>query len=334
MRIAGAGITGLSIQGGATVVAEDVEVSEAGSAIFVSDGGLVLSDSRLERAREVGLLASAGSDVVLLDSTLFDCDNGLVSILGEGATARLTGNVIRGSEAGSCVAVASAGGRVEVETNTISDCGGAGISVLDSHDVQVADNEVFDVYGVEPFADLAEGISAVRSTLQVTRNEVHDVDGAGVAFLNSGGTVADNIVRGAGDAGVRVVERGRERVDIDGNEVTTARIAGIVVLTADVSVVDNTVTAVALDPAEGLGEGVFFGAGADVAVRGNVIRGAEGNGILFLDGARGTIDGNDIAGSTGYGILELCPDSLAANDVEVGENALRDNAAGPGSFCD
>ena len=98
--------------------------------------------------------------------------------------------------------------------------------------------------------------------------------------------------------------------------------------------VDNTVTAVALDPAEGLGEGVFFGAGADVAVRGNVIRGAEGNGILFLDGARGTIDGNDIAGSTGYGILELCPDSLAANDVEVGENALRDNAAGPGSFCD
>ena len=102
-------------------------------------------------------------------------------------------------------------------------------------------------------------------------------------------------------------------------------------LMADADVEGNTISKTRFVSAEGLGDGIAFGQGADVKVTNNTVFDNATNGIVFLDGAKGEISGNKLTENLLYGIREFC--TSPANVVTIGENEIADNGAGATNLC-
>lgn len=327
--VAGAGNTAVSVQSGAILSIVDMDVSDASVLLFTNEATLVAQGVLGERSRNSAVLTGGGASVTITESTFLDSPNGHISILGPDTSASIVGNLLDGTEFESCFAVSSTDAPVELSGNTIRNCAGAGVTLGSGSGFVVADNEISNIFAVEPFPDLAEGVSAVRAEVEIRGNNIHDVGGAGVALLNSWGEVVANEVTNTGDVGIRAVERGSGPIAVTGNSVSGAIGAGIAAFTVDVTIDDNIVVDSQVSFEDGLGEGIILASNVTASVTNNEIRGSGYNGIRFADGVSGTIEGNTISGSGLSDIHEDCG-AFEPNDVTIGENALE----GEISVCD
>ena len=128
-----------------------------------------------------------------------------------------------------------------------------------------------------------------------------------------------------------MVDPGTDRSLISGNQISEATGVGILVLSANADIDQNTISDTAYNPDDGFGDAIAFSAGANVTITGNSCDDNDRNGIIFLDGATGSISGNTATGNTQYGILEICTGD--PNDVDVGPNELTGNGIGDQSLC-
>ena len=327
--IAGAGNTAVSSQRGATLVLDDVEVSDASVLLFANEATLEAHQVLAERSRNSAVLTGANSTVTITESTFLENPNGHISLLGPGTAATIRANILDGTEFESCFAAASTEEIVEFSGNTVRNCAGAGVAISNGENYQVFDNEISNVFAVEPFPDLAEGVTALRASAEIRDNAIHDVEGAGVAFLNSDGVIDGNEIADAGDAGIRLVERGDAAVVVSNNRIDRTLGAGIAALTVDVTVSGNAVTDTAVSFDDGLGEGVLLASNTSAEVTTNTVTGSAYNGIRFVDGVSGTIEGNTVRESGLNAIHEDCG-PFEPNDVRVGDN----DVDGDVSICD
>jgi hypothetical protein len=327
--VAGVGNTAVSSQSGATLVIEGMEVSDASVLLFANEATIEARGVIAERSRNAAVLTGPSSTVTITESTFLDSPNGHISILGPDTTAQIRENVFDGTDFESCFSAVGTEGRIEFSGNTVRNCASGGVTISNGSNFLIFDNEISNIFGVEPLPDIAEGVLAIRAVAEVRDNAIHDVGGAGVAFLNSGGTIAGNVISGTGDAGVRLVERGDTELTVSGNTVFNAVSAGIAALTVDVTIVDNDVTNTSVSLGTGFGEGILLASQVTMTVSDNRITGSAYNGIRFVDGVAGTIDGNAIRDSGLNDIQEDCG-PFEPNEVTIGENDLE----GEASVCD
>lgn len=327
--VAGAGNTAVSTQSGSDLTIVDMEVSDASVLLFTNEASLTVQAVIAQRSRNSAVLTGANASVTITESTFLDSPNGHISILGPDTEAVIQRNLLDGTDFESCFAASSTNSVVDFTGNTVRNCAGAAVTLGSGSSFIVSDNEISNVFAVEPFPDLAEGVSAVRAGVDIRGNVIRDVAGAGVALLNAWGEVTDNQIADTGDAGIRTVERGDGNVTVRGNDVARATGVGIAAFTVDITIDDNRVDETQVSFADGLGEGVLLATDVTATVTGNEIRGSGYNGIRFVDGVTGTIEGNTIGGSGLNDIREDCG-AFEPNDVTIGEN----NLEGDVSVCD
>lgn len=332
--IRGAGVAGLAVQRwafggepGASVAAEvtmdALEVSGANVLAVVNGSTLVLREAFLENGAAAGILASDGARLEIYDSTVLRCDNGHISLLGAETTGVLASNVIRGAAVESCVAVSGAQADVQIRDNTISECAGSGVALLGVRGVTVARNDVSVIAPSPLFPDVNEGISMVGSVADVDDNLVHDTLGAGIALLDSAGTVRRNRVVDVGDAGIRSVSPGPTALSVVENIVTRATVAGVLVLDSTALVQGNTISETRFSAEFGSGMGVGAAGASTVEVLENTLRANAQNGVFVDTTVQGEVADNTIEDNGGYGIACGGTTSMVIED-----NVLSGNASG------
>jgi parallel beta-helix repeat protein len=172
-------------------------------------------------------------------------------------------------------------------------------------------------------------VSVIRADVVLTGNTISDVEGAGIVFLTSTGTVASNIIEGPARAGITLVESGEGELTVTENQVSDAVGVGIAVLTSNANVVNNTVVRTIVSFEDGLGDGILFASGSSGLIVGNDVRDSAYNGIRFVDGVTATIEGNRVSGSGLAAIHQDCG-PYEPSQVTIGDNELE----GEVSLCD
>ena len=322
----------LTVSDGSDVDASDLVIEDVAIGVFVDQATLRMDQIFVKNAGTAGVMASPLSDVRIRSSTLSDCPNGHISVLGEGASLTVEDSVLDGSIFASCIFASNATGAVVLRGNQVSHCAGSGITLMGLRDAVVEDNDIHDILPDPIFPELADGITVLDASARIANNHIHDTAGYGMSLNRAEAQVEGNQIGQTAEAAITVVEAGTGPVTVSGNTIDQATGAGVIALDGVVvSVIDNVISATAFNPADSFGDGVAFGMGAVVTVSGNTITGSARNGVVFLDGASGSIDGNQASGNGEYGILEFC--SGAPNDVVIGANQLDGNTLGPMSLC-
>lgn len=245
-------------------------------------------------------------------------------------------NVFVGADASACVSVASNTAPVRIEGNSISECAGSGIGVLEVTDMVVLDNRIDAIVPDPFFVDVADGLTIVDATVTVQSNRIERADGTGVSLLRSTGLVAENVMTDLGDAGVRAVDprTGGDRLRVVDNAIAASTAAGVVVFGTGALVEGNTISDTAFDASDGLGDGLVVGLGADVEIVDNTIERSGANGLLAVDGVTGRVAGNRFVDNAGYGVREFCTDPSARVELAYEANTYRGNLAGETWTCE
>lgn len=325
VRIAGAGLTGMSGQQDAVIDLDELQVEAAGIAVFGSGAQLTLRSATVTDGSDGCVLVSDGSQLLLVDSTLSDCPSGHVSSLGEGTSVEVRDNTIIGAAIESCIAV-SGTGETLITGNEVRDCAGAGISVFGPN-AEVTFNQVSGIRESPIVPGVIEGISVLQSSPRVANNVVRDFEGAGIALLNAGGTIEDNELFDLGDVGIRAIERGDEPVIIRNNQITRASVAGIAALTVDATIEGNSIQETRFIAAEQSGEGIAAGVDADVVIVDNEVIASERSGIFLLAPVEADVRGNDLRDNATVGVR------CAGGEVPLGENTFAGNGEGDTDGC-
>jgi nitrous oxidase accessory protein NosD len=321
----------VAVQDGSTGTLDGVNASGALSCLFATEGTLKVSASQVHDCGNTGVLIGAGGVLELRGSTVERCPGGLVSLTGEGTRGTIEDNTLRDASDETCVSMAGIAEPMVVRRNTVERCAGQGISTLGNTDVLIEENQISSIELDKLFMSVADGIGLVDSRATVRGNTVRDTLDKGVALLRSSGVIEGNTLEDLGGAGVSLVDPHPERARVRGNTISRTRLAGVVVFGAQADVEDNQISAVALSPEDGLGDGVVFALGAEVAVRGNTISGCGANGVLYATGASGVIEGNELRDNAQFGVYEFCDEP---NEVTVGPNTYSNNRLGEVQACE
>jgi len=321
----------LTVSAKATVTANSITIDKSRIAVFVDDASLVLSNATISNASTAGLLASADSKTTLTDSTLSDCPEGHVSVIAQGSSLTLERNKLLSAANNSCVSVAQTDGEVIIRDNVVNGCAGGGINLSALDGAVVEGNTIKNITPDPIFKEIADGISLLDASATVSKNTVSDTDGNAIALIRGYGTIEGNIIGPLESVGISVIEKAPQRALVKGNTIVKARAAGVLVLLAEADVENNNISETRFVSAEGLGDGIAFGQGADVKVTDNNVFDNATNGIVFLDGATGQISDNKLTENLLYGIREFC--TGPTNTVTVGENMISGNGAGPTNLC-
>jgi hypothetical protein len=327
--VAGIGNTAVSSQRGADVRLVDVEVSDASILLFVTGASLNAQRVLGQRSRNAAVMVGSESNLTLLDSTFLEAPSGHISLSGPGTTALIQGNLFDGAEFDPCIRMGTNELSVTINENTLRGCGQNGISLGSGSGFVVTNNEISGVTLIDGVPELADGVSVIRADVVLTGNTISDVEGAGIVFLTSTGTVASNIIEGPARAGITLVESGEGELTVTENQVSDAVGVGIAVLTSNANVVNNTVVRTIVSFEDGLGDGILFASGSSGLIVGNDVRDSAYNGIRFVDGVTATIEGNRVSGSGLAAIHQDCG-PYEPSQVTIGDNELE----GEVSLCD
>ncbi len=348
---------GVALRGDATASLEDVALSGGGRAMLfvtgeaeVSADRLTISDSRIcvfvnERARlslresQVGpcpgngLLLSDASSTEVLGGAVTGCPQGLIAYLGEGISGRVEGVLLEGASASSCLSAAGTSAPIVFKDNTVRDCDGSGIALLQTVGARIEGNTISDIKADAVFPDVAEGVNLVDSVAEVVGNRIFDVEKRGVSLIRSSGLIDGNTIGPVGDAGISLVDPGPEaRTVITSNTIEEPVGVGIGVFSAAADITDNVISGVRLNAVDALGDGILFAVGADAILTGNTVEGCVHSGVIFTEAARGRIEGNTLRDNGLFGILEFCGGE--PSEVEVGPNVFEGNNQGEASLCE
>jgi hypothetical protein len=325
--------SGLSALSGSVVSLSDVAVSDATINLFVGTARLDIVGGEVRNSGFVGVLAGENSALSILDTRFEANREGHISVLGPNTSVLIDGIHAQDAELDSCVSVTGTDLPVVVQNSILTGCAGTGFSGYQLGDVTVSGNEISDISLDLVVGESADGVSLLDSTGLIEKNHVQGVLGNGIAILRASARVQDNIIIDSGDAGIDLVDRSGDRSVFSGNYIEGASTAGVVVLNADADVIGNQIVNSLFRAEYGLGEGVAFGAGADVLVEDNDIEGSARSGVFYMDGASGTVRSNRISESGRYGIVEFCAPDFRVNSVFVDDNTLTDNAYGDVLGC-
>lgn len=319
----------LSVTEGAVVEAEALSIGPGGACVFVAGGTLRASGQTIQSCG-TGILVSQGSALTLEDSTVRGCAGGAISLNGAGIKAEVRRSTLEGS-AQTCVSVSNTQEEVVLEGNTIRDCQGQGIGALLSGGLVIRGNQISAV-APDPVFQVADGIGLVDSGARIEGNTIEAVQGRGVGLLRSTAVAQDNTIRGAEEGGISVVDPHPTPATLRRNHIEDVRAVGILIFGAQAEVEGNEVLMTRLKPADGLGDGIVFGEGAEVTVAGNTLGGGALNGLVFFGGARGTVRGNTFSGNGHYGVREHCLGDLNMVTIE-NDNVFSGNTLGEIARC-
>jgi parallel beta-helix repeat protein len=321
----------LTVMEKSTAAASTIVIADVRLGVFVDDASLTLAESTVSRASEFGLLGGSAAAVVVTDSTFTDCPQGHVAVLGAGSSLTAERNHLSGAAQSTCLSVDQTEGVIVLRDNVIESCAGSGISLSMVQGAVIEGNEIRDIELDPIFQEIADGITLLDADVTANGNLIEKTAGYGISVIRTSGTIYGNTIGPVDGVGIAVTEQAPKRPLVKGNTITKAKAAGILVAEAEADLDANTVQKTVLVPAEGMGDGIVFGGGADVLITNNVLTSNQSSGILFFDGATGSIHDNEATGNTLYGIREFCDG--APSNVTIGDNTLDGNGKGPTSLC-
>lgn len=313
---------GVEILGGAGHRLENVELRDFSEvALTAQNANLAIISTRVRDVAEGrtghGIELTSGS---LEAKRLVMINAGRRAILLHGTHARLEDLEVTGSQMGAVQAVD--GADVRVLRGEFEGQGGAslyaGASKLSVESAHLRNDE----YAI---------IGARGAELSVSGVDVSDYRVAGVALVNSHGTVQrTSIARGGTEGGISINRAdGKEPVLLLDNRIRDPGTMGVHVTQSSVTARGNSITGARLDHDKDLGD-AFFAIDSKLIIEDNVLRGNAGSGVAIIRSSL-ELDGNGLIGNGRAGLLLLdrSRGSAAGNffqsngraAVEVGEQA-------------
>ncbi len=234
----------------------------------------------------------------------------------------------------ACVFSSYADDGLEILNNTFTHCRGAGISVSDSADVEIADNSLEDIREDLAFPNVGDGLTIIDSHVRVANNRIVRTVGTGIGALRITGTIEGNDIQDSNIGGIQLTDCRQGDLEMIGNSLDRIVGPGFMVLNSEVVLRDNVAQNGTLSP-EGFGDGIALADGSEATVIGNQLTDNARNGLVVLGGVQATIEDNTISNNREYGIRVYCEsDDLEESDVILIDNEFRDNGSGETSLCD
>jgi len=337
---------GVQITGGAGHRLENVELRDFTEAALIGQKAeLVLSSSRVLAVAGGrlghGIQLIAGS---LEARRLVMIEAGRRAIVLQGARGRLEDLEVSGSKVGAVQAIDGADvqvlrGEFEGQGGASLYAGGARLSVEGAH---VRHNE----YGI---------IAARGAELSVIGSEVTDYRVAGLALVNSHGTVQHTMIaRGGTESGISIsFADGKDPVLLVDNRIKDPGPIGVHITQSSVTARGNIITGARPDREKDMGD-AFYAVESKLVLDGNVMRGNAGSGVsavrcnlqladngfigngrsgvLLLDRSRGTATGNLFQRNARAGVEvgEQARATLARNRFDANPRLDIDTGCGKG----
>jgi hypothetical protein len=337
---------GVQIAGGAGYRLENVELRDfAEAALIGQKAELVVNSSRVLDV-SAGRL---GHGIQLIGGSLearrlVMIQAGRRAIVLQGARGRLEDLEVSGSRMGAVQALDGADvhvlrGEFEGQGGASLYAGRARLSVEGAH-------VRHDEYGI---------IAARGAELSVIGGEITDYRVAGVALINSHGSVQHALIaRGGTESGISITQAdGHDPVLLVDNRIQDPGTMGVHITQSSVTARGNTITGARPDREKDMGD-AFYAIESKLVVEDNVMRGNAGSGvatlrstvqlagngfigngragILLLDRSKGTATGNLFQRNAlaGVEVGELARATLARNRFDANPNLDIDTGCGKG----